>query len=556
MSHRILSLFMVLTMLACAPKSADDLTPVKVEIRHTESAYELLRGGEPYVIRGAGMALDDIARFAAHGGNSIRTWTTSDEQQSTAALLDVAQANGVTVALGLPMRPERSGFDYDDKESVAAQLAAFRTEVLKYRNHPALLFWIVGNELNHSYTNPAVYDAVNDVAEMIHDLDPNHPVTTTISGYEPEVIAEIESRAPALDFISVQTYGSLFGLPESISATEFDAPFMVTEWGTLGYWDMEQTAWGAPMELTSSEKADVILRGHRDILAKLRGQLIGDYVFFWGQKQERTPTWFGLLTEEGETTEAADVMQFIWTGAWPENRSPRVDAIRLDGRNYRDSVVLSAGEQYVIEFDVSDPDGDPLRYAWEVKPESRSTETGGDFEQGISSLDGLINDPAAATTDIVAPGPGAYRLFAYAYDDQGHTAHANIPFKVEPNLTQRPEDLLAGEVMAVAYSGFREGQHPDRGNGAVNPSDDEILEDLDLLVANGFRLVRLYDSGENSASTLALIRKHDILLTVMATLFQGMEHSVPGSAISSGCLEISSLLTPRLAISWMHFHRR
>ena len=27
--------------------------------------------------------------------------------------------------------------------------------------------------------------------------------------------------------------------------------------------------------------------------------------------------------------------------------------------------------------------------------------------------------------------------------------------------------LLSGTVMAVAYSGFREGQHPDRGDGAV-----------------------------------------------------------------------------------------
>ena len=45
-------------------------------------------------------------------------------------------------------------------------------------------------------------------------------------------------------------------------------------------------------------------------------------------------------------------------------------------------------------------------------------------------------------------------------------------------LQQSPEDLLAGEVMAVAYSGFREGQHPDRGDGAVNPSAEEILEDL------------------------------------------------------------------------------
>jgi len=86
-------------------------------------------------------------------------------------------------------------------------------------------------------------------------------------------------------------------------------------------------------------------------------------------------------------------------------------------------------------------------------------------------------------------------------------------------------DLLAGEVMAVAYSGFREGQHPDRGEGAVNPSAAEILEDLEILVAHGFRLIRLYDSGENSAETLALIRQHDLPLKVLLGIWLDAEVS-------------------------------
>ena len=168
-------------MTACSPDPANTDTPVKVEIAKTDSGYRLLRAGEPYVIRGAGMVSDDIERFAAHGGNSIRTWSTNSRHQDTAELLDAAQANGVTVALGLSMTAERHGFDYDDREAVAAQLESMRAEVLKYRDHPALLLWVIGNELNHHYTNPRVYDAVNDVAEMIRELDPNHPTTTTTS---------------------------------------------------------------------------------------------------------------------------------------------------------------------------------------------------------------------------------------------------------------------------------------------------------------------------------------------------------------------------------------
>ena len=182
---------------------------------------------------------------------------------------------------------------------------------------------------------------------------------------------------------------------------------MMTEWGTIGYWEMETTSWGTPTELTSSEKADVFLRAHNDVLATFEGQLIGSYVFFWGQKQERTPTWFGLLTERGELTEAADAMHRIWTGEWPANRMPRVEAIHLDGKSYKESVVLTAGGTYDAVFDVVDPEGDPLTYRWEVKPESKSQKAGGDREERLPNLEGILSDSTAARTTITAPSPAS-----------------------------------------------------------------------------------------------------------------------------------------------------
>ena len=77
----------------------------------------------------------------------------------------------------------------------------------------------------------------------------------------------------------------------------------------------------------------------------------------------------------------------------------------------------------------------------------------------------------------------------------------------------------------MAYSGFREGQHPDRGDGAVNPSDEEILEDLQILADHGFRLIRLYDTGENSATTLELIREHDVPIKVLLGIWLRAEIS-------------------------------
>ncbi len=92
-------------------------------------------------------------------------------------------------------------------------------------------------------------------------------------------------------------------------------------------------------------------------------------------------------------------------------------------------------------------------------------------------------------------------------------------------FSQEASDLLNGEVMAMAYSGFREGQHPDRGDGANNPSREEILEDLQILTDNDFNLIRMYDTGENTVTTLELIEEHDLPIKVLLGMWLRAEVS-------------------------------
>ena len=80
---------------------------------------------------------------------------------------------------------------------------------------------------------------------------------------------------------------------------------------------------------------------------------------------------------------------------------------------------------------------------------------------------------------------------------------------------QPGDHLLEDAVMAIAYSGYREGQHPDRGEGASNPTEAQILEDLKLLVEADFNLIRLYDAGENSLVVLKLIEQHALPIRVL-----------------------------------------
>lgn len=118
----------------------------------------------------------------------------------------------------------------------------------------------------------------------------------------------------------------------------------------------------------------------------------------------------------------------------------------------------------------------------------------------FAGISGLLLLSLALPT-VAAPGNGA---------ETNPTNSAAVP------LQQKPSDLLGGFKRAVCYSGFRHGQHPDRGDGAVNPSDKEILEDLQILSRQGnLGLIRLYDAQANSEAVLRLIETNKLDLKVM-----------------------------------------
>ena len=145
---------------------------IPVELTKSEQGWQLLRGGEPYFIRGAGGSAS-LEQLAAAGGNSVRTWSTD----GVGDILDEAHALGLTVTVGIWLGHERHGFDYDDESQVAEQLERARAAVLRYKDHPALLLWGIGNEMEgfDEGDNPSIWRAVNDVAAMVKELDPHHP---------------------------------------------------------------------------------------------------------------------------------------------------------------------------------------------------------------------------------------------------------------------------------------------------------------------------------------------------------------------------------------------
>ncbi len=405
--------------------------PVKVEIRQTAGRFQLYVDNQPFYIKGAGIELGSPEKLKAHGGNSFRTWSTDNGRDSGKQVLDRALTNGLFVAMGLDVDHERRGFDYDNTNSVARQFAVLTAQVREFKDHPALIIWVIGNELNME-KNPKVWDAVNDLSKAIHQMDPNHLTTTTLAGFNPEMVALVKSRAPDLDFLSFQMYCDIINLPRYLAAAGWDRPYLVTEWGATGHWECGRTAWGAPLENDSSTKADLYRMRFEKVILSDQKLCLGSYVFFWGQKQERTPTWYGMFLQSGEETEPVDVMHYFWTGSWPTNRCPRLEGIWLDERKAAQNIHLQPGHDYVAKVQASDPEHDPLTYSWEVMKESTERKVGGDAESVPQKLPGLIAQPNRDEITLKAPGePGAYRVFAYVFDGQGHAAHANIPFYVD-----------------------------------------------------------------------------------------------------------------------------
>jgi hypothetical protein len=400
----------------------------KSEIIKTENGYRLILNNEPFYIKGAGLGNGNIEDLAKHGANALRTWSTHNAEE----ILDKAHENGLKVMMGIWVGQERQGFDYNDEEAVKRQLENIRKSVLKIKDHPALILWGIGNELNLHSKNPKVWDALNDISKMIHGVDPNHLTTTSLAGIEKKYVELVMTRTPDIDFLSTQLYAGIEVLPRLVKEANYTKPLLVTEWGATGYWEVAKTSWDAPIENNSSVKADQYNNRYKKAIEGMSEQVIGSFVFLWGQKQERTPTWFGMLMPGGSETESVDVMHKIWKGEWPFNRSPRIENFTLDEKTAYDNVKFKPNTKHSAKVIVFDPDHDQLNYKWEIMEESSSNKSGGDRENipEIHKLD-MESIKKGIITFYSPEKSGAYRLFVYIDDGNNHSAHANIPFYVE-----------------------------------------------------------------------------------------------------------------------------
>jgi|WetSurMetagenome_2_1015567.scaffolds.fasta_scaffold02278_2 hypothetical protein len=398
-----------------------------VKIILENNSWQLKVNGHPFYVKGV-VGDSYLEKVKEYGGNSIRIGSRKEQ-------LDKVFELGLNALVNLPAKAERDGMNYNDTAEVRKQTEKIISIVQKTKEHPAVLMWAIGNELDYipplQPFNPKVWDAVNQAAKAIHAIDPNHPVMTVIGTSMMEKVADIVKRCPDLDLLGINSYGDIYTLSATLKKYGWTKPYLISEWGPDGYWEVQKTPWKAPYEQTGLEKYSCYEKKYLTAMDPKNSQCLGSYVFYWsGFKQETTHTWFCMFDSTGLESPLVGLMHHLWTGQKKVNEAPLVDSLNIGKFVRYQAIMLDPGSILSANVTANDPDNDKLTYRWEIRPEAKYASYAGQGEKVPQPVPGLITGQADRIS-FKAPSPsGAYRLFVYVRDGHGHFSTGNLPFYV------------------------------------------------------------------------------------------------------------------------------
>ncbi|MET7759561.1 discoidin domain-containing protein [Streptomyces sp. NPDC005389] len=406
-----------------------------VRVSGTQGNWQLTVGGQPYTVKGVtwGPAMADAPRYMpdvkSMGVNTVRTWGTD---AGTKPLLDSAAANGVKVINGFWLQPgggPGSGGCVDyvaDGAYKSTMLTEFAKWVDTYKSHPATLMWNVGNEsvlgLQNCYSGTALeaqrnaYTAfVNDVAKKIHSIDPDHPVTSTDAwtGAWPYY----QRNAPDLDLYSMNAYGDICGVREDWVEGGYTKPYIITETGPAGEWEVPDDANGVPDEPTDVQKADGYTKAWNCVTGH-QGVALGATVFHYGTEHDFGGVWFNLLPD-GLKRLSYYALKKAYTGSVAGDNTPPV----ISNMTVTPAGSAPAGGEFTVRADVRDPDGDAV---------TTKILLSGNYANGDKRLiDARYRSLGNGTFAVTAPEKlGVWKVYVQAEDGRGNAGIETKSVKV------------------------------------------------------------------------------------------------------------------------------
>lgn len=187
------------------------------------------------------------------------------------------------------------GTDYTNPTHIENIKKSVKAMVLDNKDEPYVLIWLLGNENNlgdwlhcNASKNPEAYaKLIGELAEMIHKLDPEHPVAVC-DGDNFNTLKEYAKYAPALDIISYNSYRGGWGfenLWKEVKMT-FDRPVFISEFGIFAYNVNMGEEQDYQLKYIKGCWRDIVRNSalHYDPTKRESGNSIGGVVFDWADR--------------------------------------------------------------------------------------------------------------------------------------------------------------------------------------------------------------------------------------------------------------------------------
>ncbi|MCQ8188610.1 discoidin domain-containing protein [Streptomyces rugosispiralis] len=428
-----------------------------VKVTGAQGDWRLTVDGQPYQIKGLtwGPAIADADRYLpdlrSMGVNTIRTWGTD---ATSKPLFDSAAAHGIKVIAGFWLQPgggPGSGgcVNYRTDTAYKDQTAAeFTKWVSAYKDHPGVLMWNVGNEsvlgLQNCYSGDelerqrdAYTTFVNDIAKKIHAIDPGHPVTSTDAwtGAWPYY----RRNAPDLDLYAVNSYHAVCDIKATWEQGGYTKPYIVTETGPAGEWEVPDDSNGVPEEPTDQAKAAGYTKAWNCVTGH-RGVALGATMFHYGTEDDFGGVWFNLLPAGQKRLSYYAVKRAYGADTSRDNTPPVISSPAVEG----DAAKVEAGRALTLAVKATDPDGDAISY--QVLGSTMYL----DKDKRLIPLP--ATDLGGGRLRLTAPDrPGVWKVYVKATDGKGDVGIGTRSVRVVPPAVNGTDVALGRPATASSY---------------------------------------------------------------------------------------------------------
>jgi hypothetical protein len=339
----------------------------QTSIEKNGDKWSLLVDGQLFKIKGATFGYDkDVQNYEHYfkdlqsiGVNTIRTWATG---KNTSKLLDAAHKYDIKIMMGIWMRHGRPGYEDDDSFNYLEENAGKQymydnaIEIVeKYKSHPAVLTWTIGNEVYLNMATDPEKEAYSKFLEKIcsdiKKADSTHPIVSVDAwtfGLD-----WWQKYVPSIDIYGLNSYGAGVSLlSQELIKRKIDKPYIVTEFGVTGEWDIKTEKNGIKFEPTDQEKYDAIATGYHDWIDN-KSNCLGVYVFHYADGSNFISPWL-FTHHNGMKRPQYWALREAYTGQKPTNNVPIIEEFELPNSEIKSDVWVP------VTLKVSDIENDRL----------------------------------------------------------------------------------------------------------------------------------------------------------------------------------------------------